>query len=177
MPARHVASGVPTSAASRPVISRSMNSRSRVSDQRRAVGGVQVLDERPDEAFTEAVEIAREDRFDGGWQLRGHLDRRGEQALLGAEEVEDHRGIDARFGGDRTHGRAAVAVLAEQRARRVQDPLPALRAGPPPSGATVLRLLRHHRRSLSDFLHRPVEIHRELALPLTSSGDEVRVCG
>src|SRR5262245_48678824 len=54
--------------------------------------------------------------------LRNVDHRRGEQALFIAEEVVDHRDVDAGIGCDRAHCGLFVAAL-EVLSRRLDDPL------------------------------------------------------
>src|SRR6185437_1625944 len=76
----------------------------------------------------------------------GQAPRRGEQALLGAEEVVDQGGVHARVGGDAPDRRAVISVVAEPGARRGQDRLPraavATPAAAPAAPAAAPRRLR-----------------------------------
>jgi len=64
--------------------------------------------------------------------------RRAEQAFLVAKEVIDHRDIDAGVRSDRADGGAVVPVAHETPPCDVDDALPALLAGSPPTGTPSL---------------------------------------
>ena len=82
--------------------------------------------------------------------------RRGEEPLLVAEEVIDHRNIHAGIGGNRADGGPLVPVAHETFARRVDDALLGLLTGAPPARASGFRHARQHTSTLVDVRRRGI---------------------
>jgi hypothetical protein len=73
------------------------------------------------DALPELFGVARHQVRDQRRGVERHVQSRGEQRLLAAEPVVDHRGVDARAFGDHPDRRAVVAALGELGTRGVEE--------------------------------------------------------
>ena len=92
------------------------------------------------DALPEPVGVARQQVRDQRRGVERHVQSGGEQRLLAAEPVVDHRGVDARAFGDHPDRRAVVAALGELGAGGVEEGGAGVHAaGPPPPSAGSVR--------------------------------------